>query len=218
MSRELIQKYFTGTATKIDGIGFEEIYKETMMFHEEAFVVDNTPEPFRFESGGVYEWRKYGEHHAWNPESVGLLQWATRTNDYSKYKEFSKLVDEQNKKPAFIRSCFKFKKNPIPIEEVEPIENIMARFVTGAMSYGSISKEAHEALAITMNTIGGRSNTGEGGEDPSRFGTNKNSKIKQVASGRFGVTNNYLVNADELQIKVAQEQNPEKVVSCQGIK
>ncbi len=208
VSRELIQKYFTGTATKIDGIGFEEIYKETMMFHEEAFVVDNTPEPFRFESGGVYEWRKYGEHHAWNPESVGLLQWATRTNDYSKYKEFSKLVDEQNKKPAFIRSCFKFKKNPIPIEEVEPIENIMARFVTGAMSYGSISKEAHEALAITMNTIGGRSNTGEGGEDPSRFGTNKNSKIKQVASGRFGVTNNYLVNADELQIKVAQGAKP----------
>ncbi len=208
VSREIIDTYFTGTASKIDGIGFEEIYKEALMFHEEAYKEDNTPEPFRFESGGVYEWRKYGEHHAWNPESVGLLQWSTRTNDYSKYKEFSALVDEQNRKPAFIRSCFKFKKNPIPIEEVEPVENIMKRFVTGAMSYGSISKEAHEALAITMNAIGGRSNTGEGGEDPTRFGTNRNSKIKQVASGRFGVTNNYLVNADELQIKIAQGAKP----------
>ncbi len=208
VSKEIIDKYFTDTISKIGGVGMEEICREATIFHEDAYKVDNTPEPFRFESGGVYEWRKYGEHHAWNPESIGLLQWATRTNDYSKFKEYSTLVDKQNRKPAFIRSCFKFKTNPIPIEEVEPIEEIMKRFVTGAMSYGSISKEAHEALAVTMNTIGGRSNTGEGGEDPGRFGTNRNSKIKQVASGRFGVTNNFLTNADELQIKVAQGAKP----------
>mgnify|MGYP003835527655 CR=1 FL=1 len=208
VSQELIDKYFTGTTSKIGGVGMEEICKEAIMFHEEAYKVDNTPEPFRFENSGNYAWRKYGEHHAWNPETIGLLQWATRTNDYSKYKEFSALVDKQNQKPTFIRGCFNLKRNPIPIEQVEPIEEIMKRFVTGAMSYGSISKEAHEALAVTMNTIGGRSNTGEGGEDPSRFGTLKNSKIKQVASGRFGVTNNYLTNADELQIKIAQGAKP----------
>ena len=208
VSQDIIDKYFTGTISKIGGVGTEEICKEATLFHEQAYKVDNTPEPFRFESGGVYEWRKYGDHHAWNPESIGLLQWATRTNDYTKYKEYSTLVDNQNKKPAFIRSCFKFKRSPIPIEEVESIEEIMKRFVTGAMSYGSISKEAHEALAVTMNTIGGRSNTGEGGEDPERFGTIRNSKIKQIASGRFGVTNNYLTNAEELQIKIAQGAKP----------
>lgn len=219
ISQEVIDKYFTGTTSKIGGVGLEEIYKETTMFHEEAYKEEVTPEPFRFESNGNYAWRKYGEHHAWNPETIGLLQWATRTNDYSKYKEFSSLVDQQNRKPAFIRSCFKLKKrNPIPIEEVEPIENIMKRFVTGAMSYGSISKEAHEALAITMNTIGGRSNTGEGGEDPARFGTLKNSKIKQIASGRFGVTNNYLTNAEELQIKIAQGAKPGEGGQLPGFK
>ncbi|HPE74555.1 MAG TPA: glutamate synthase large subunit [Draconibacterium sp.] len=208
ISQELIDKYFTGTISKIGGVGLEEITKEALMFHTEAYKKEVAPEPFGFENAGVYAWRKYGEHHAWNPETIGLLQWATRTNDYSKYKEYSALVDNENRKPAFIRGCFNLKKNPIPIDQVEPVEDIMKRFVTGAMSYGSISKEAHEALAITMNTIGGRSNTGEGGEDPARFGTIKNSKIKQVASGRFGVTNNYLVNADELQIKIAQGAKP----------
>ncbi len=208
VSKELINKYFTGTAAKIGGIGLEEICQEATLFHEKAYREEPVSEPFRFENEGVYAWRRGGEHHAWNPESIGLLQWATRTDDYQKYKQFSSLVDEQNRKPAFIRSCFKFKKNPIPIEEVEPEEQIFKRFVTGAMSYGSISKEAHEALAITMNTIGGRSNTGEGGENPERFGTIRNSKIKQVASGRFGVTNNYLVNAEELQIKIAQGAKP----------
>ncbi len=208
ISQELISKYFTGTMSKIGGVGLEEITKETLMFHAEAYKKEVAPEPFGFENAGVYAWRKYGEHHAWNPETIGLLQWATRTNDYSKYKEYSALVDKENKKPAFIRGCFNLKSNPIPIDQVESVEEIMKRFVTGAMSYGSISKEAHEALAITMNTIGGRSNTGEGGEDPARFGTIKNSKIKQVASGRFGVTNNYLINADELQIKIAQGAKP----------
>ncbi len=218
VSQEIIDKYFTGTTTKIGGVGIQEICQEATMFHQEGFKEDNAPEPFRFESNGNYAWRKNGEHHAWNPETIGLLQWATRTNDYEKYKEFSRLVDEQNKKPSFIRSCFNFKKNPIPIEEVEPIEEIMKRFVTGAMSYGSISKEAHEALAVTMNTIGGRSNTGEGGEDPARFGTLKNSKIKQVASGRFGVTNNYLTNAEELQIKIAQGAKPGEGGQLPGFK
>ncbi len=208
IGQELIDKYFTGTVSKIGGVGLEEITREAILFHTEAYKTEVTPEPFGFENAGVYAWRKYGEHHAWNPETIGLLQWATRTNDYSKYKEYSALVDEENKKPAFIRGCFNLKKNPIPIDQVEPVEEIMKRFVTGAMSYGSISKEAHEALAMTMNTIGGRSNTGEGGEDPARFGTIKNSKIKQVASGRFGVTNNYLTNADELQIKIAQGAKP----------
>jgi glutamate synthase (NADPH/NADH) large chain len=218
VGQELIDKYFTGITSKIGGVGIKEICQEATMFHQQAFVKDNAPEPFRFENNGNYAWRKYGEHHAWNPETIGLLQWATRTKDYEKYKEFSRLVDEQNKKPAFIRSCFNFKKNPIPIEEVEPIEEIMKRFVTGAMSYGSISKEAHEALAVTMNTIGGRSNTGEGGEDSSRFGTLKNSKIKQVASGRFGVTNNYLTNAEELQIKIAQGAKPGEGGQLPGFK
>ena len=208
ISQEMIDKYFTGTISKIGGVGLEEITKEALMFHIEAYKPEVTPEPFGFENSGVYAWRKYGEHHAWNPETIGLLQWATRTNDYSKYKEYSAIVDKENKKPAFIRGCFNLKKNPISIDQVEPVEEIMKRFVTGAMSYGSISKEAHEALAKTMNAIGGRSNTGEGGEDPVRFGTNKNSKIKQVASGRFGVTNNYLTNADELQIKIAQGAKP----------
>jgi len=208
IGQEVVDKYFTGTASKIGGVGLEEITREAIMFHEQAYKPEVAPEPFRFENGGVYSWRKYGEHHAWNPENIGLLQWATRTNDYGKFKEYSAIIDQQNKKPAFIRGCFNLKRNPIPLDQVEPEEEIMKRFVTGAMSYGSISKEAHEALAITMNTIGGRSNTGEGGEDAERFGTIRNSKIKQVASGRFGVTNNYLTNADELQIKIAQGAKP----------
>ena len=144
---------------------------------------------------------------------MGLLQWSTRNNDYGKYKEYAAVVDCETTKPSFLRGMLTYKRNPIPIEEVEPAEKIMKRFVTGAMSYGSISKEAHEALAIAMNRIGGRSNTGEGGEDPSRFepmenGDSKRSAIKQVASGRFGVTTEYLVNADEIQIKVAQGAKP----------
>lgn len=219
LSDELTKKYFTGTASKIGGIGFEEICRESTMFHEKVFGKrKNFGKKDGFESFGTYHYRKYGEHHAWNPETIGLLQWATRTNDYSKYKEYSRKVDEENAKPAFIRGCLKYKTNPIDISLVEPAEAIMKRFVTGAMSYGSISKEAHEALAVAMNTIGGRSNTGEGGEDPERFGTNKRSAIKQIASGRFGVTNNYLINADELQIKVAQGAKPGEGGQLPGFK
>jgi glutamate synthase (NADPH/NADH) large chain len=161
----------------------------------------------------VFSYRKHGEHHAWNPESIALLQWSTRTGNYSKFKEYSALVNANTASPGFIRGLLKIKRNPIPIDEVEPIEKIMKRFVTGAMSYGSISREAHETLAVAMNRIGGRSNTGEGGEDPARFvprenGDSARSAIKQVASGRFGVTTEYLVNADELQIKIAQGAKP----------
>ena len=171
-----------------------------------------------FSNTGEYHYRNDGEHHAWNPQSIALLQWSTKTNNYDIFKKFTKLVDEQNAKPAFVRGALRWKKNPIPIDEVEPAENILKRFVTGAMSYGSISKEAHEALAIAMNTIGGRSNTGEGGEDAERFGTEKNSKIKQIASGRFGVTNNYLTNAIELQIKIAQGAKPGEGGQLPGFK
>ncbi|NEW82611.1 MAG: glutamate synthase large subunit [Mariniphaga sp.] len=216
VSDELIDNYFKGTPSRIGGVGYEEIFKEAMIFHDDAFL--NPSKKVQFSTVGEYHYRNNGEFHAWNPQSVALLQWATRTDDYQTYKKFSKLVDEQNAKPAFIRGALKWKKNPIPIEEVEPAENILKRFVTGAMSYGSISKEAHEAIAVAMNTIGGRSNTGEGGEDASRFGTDKNSKIKQVASGRFGVTNNYLINAAELQIKIAQGAKPGEGGQLPGFK
>jgi glutamate synthase (NADPH/NADH) large chain len=218
ISDEIIQKYFTGTSSKFGGIGFNEICQESILFHSEAFGKKNPVSDNRFESSGTYHYRKYGEHHAWNPETIALLQWAARTNDYSVYKAFSKKVDAENAKPTFIRGCLQYKRNPIDISLVEPADNIMKRFVTGAMSYGSISKEAHEALAIAMNTIGGRSNTGEGGEDSGRFHTNKRSAIKQVASGRFGVTNNYLMNADELQIKVAQGAKPGEGGQLPGFK
>jgi glutamate synthase (NADPH/NADH) large chain len=207
VSPALIDKYFRGTVSQIGGVTLKELAKEVLIFHEKAF--SDISNDFLLKNEGVYHYRRDGERHAWNPETIGLLQWSTRTNDYAKFKEFSALSDEQNK-THFVRGFLRIKKNlkPIDISEVEPAENIMKRFVTGAMSYGSISKEAHEALAVAMNTIGGRSNTGEGGEDPARFGTIKNSKIKQIASGRFGVTNNYLTNAQEIQIKIAQGAKP----------
>jgi glutamate synthase (NADPH) large chain len=211
ISSKVIDKYFAGTVSRLEGIGLEEIATEVLIPHGKAF--NETHEmPDRL-TEGVYAYRKHGEHHAWNPETISLLQWATRTGDYSKFKEYSKRVDADTTSPVFIRGLLRIKKNPIPIDQVEPAESIMKRFVTGAMSFGSISREAHETLAIAMNRIGGRSNTGEGGEDPERFsplpnGDSARSAIKQVASGRFGVTAEYLVNADELQIKVAQGAKP----------
>jgi glutamate synthase (NADPH/NADH) large chain len=218
ISDDIIRKYFTGTASKFGGIGFEEICRESLMFHADAFGPRKLNADAGFESSGNYHYRKYGEHHAWNPETIALLQWAARTNDYSVFKAFSRKVNEENARPAFIRGCLDYKRNPMDISLVEPAENIMKRFVTGAMSYGSISKEAHEALAVAMNAIGGRSNTGEGGEDAGRFHTDRRSAIKQVASGRFGVTNNYLVNADELQIKIAQGAKPGEGGQLPGFK
>ena len=214
---ELIDNYFKGTPSRIGGVGYEELFREAVTFHESAYKKEFTKMP-DFSNTGEYHYRNDGEHHAWNPQSIALLQWSTKTNNYDIFKKFTKLVDEQNAKPAFVRGALRWKKNPIPIDEVEPAENILKRFVTGAMSYGSISKEAHEALAIAMNTIGGRSNTGEGGEDAERFGTEKNSKIKQIASGRFGVTNNYLTNAIELQIKIAQGAKPGEGGQLPGFK
>jgi glutamate synthase (NADPH/NADH) large chain len=214
---EIVGKYLTGTPSRIGGVGFKELTQEALIFHDIAF--GDEGKNFKLESVGTYHYRKDGEKHSWNPESIGLLQWATRTSDYQKFKEYSARVNEDSK-TNFIRGFLRIKKaqKPIDISEVEPVESITRRFVTGAMSYGSISKEAHEALAIAMNTLGGRSNTGEGGEDPERFGTNKNSKIKQIASGRFGVTNNYLVNAVELQIKMAQGAKPGEGGQLPGFK
>ncbi|MBN2165558.1 MAG: glutamate synthase large subunit [Marinilabiliaceae bacterium] len=217
ISDEVINKYFAGTISKIGGVGFNEIAQEAFIFHQKAF--SNEPEKGFKESIGTNAYRKYGEKHGWNPETIGLLQWATSQNDYSKFKEFTKRVNEDNQTPLFLRGLLKLKnRKPIDINEVEPISAITKRFVTGAMSYGSISREAHEAMAIAMNQLGGRSNTGEGGEDSNRFNSNARSSIKQVASGRFGVTNNYLVNADELQIKVAQGAKPGEGGQLPGFK
>ncbi len=211
LSQETVDSYFQGTVSRVGGIGIEELAREAAIPHSRAFKLPS--EESLIHSNGTYHYRVKGEHHAWNPETVTHLQWAVKTNDYDRFKVFSGLVNEQNQKPTFLRGFFRLKKNPIHIDQVEPVEAIFKRFVTGAMSYGSISREAHEALAIAMNRIGGRSNTGEGGEDPERFspredGTSARSSIKQIASGRFGVTNHYLVNADEIQIKIAQGAKP----------
>ncbi|MFC1620883.1 glutamate synthase large subunit [Candidatus Omnitrophota bacterium] len=209
----LVDRYFTGTVSRIGGVGLEGIADETIERHEASYPERDIEDPY-LTSGGVYQWKKDGEFHLWNPQSIASLQDATRDNDYGQYKEFAKLINDQSTNPTTLRSLFEFKKKePISIDEVESAENIMKRFATGAMSFGSISSPAHETIAIAMNRIGGKSNTGEGGEDPNRFitlpnGDSRRSAIKQVASGRFGVTINYLVNADEIQIKIAQGAKP----------
>lgn len=210
IGQEIIDKYFAGTVSRIGGIGMQEISEEVLIPHRKAFSGEDQPQLL---IEGVYSWRKHGEHHGWNPETISLLQWSTRNGDRKIFREYSRIADADTRKPGFLRGLLQWKKNPIPLDEVEPVENIMKHFVTGAMSYGAISIEAHQTLAIAMNRIGGRSNTGEGGEDPERFklredGTNTRSAIKQVASGRFGVTAEYLVNADEIQIKIAQGAKP----------
>ncbi|HEU5071329.1 MAG TPA: glutamate synthase large subunit [Verrucomicrobiae bacterium] len=214
INEAVIDKYFTWTASRIEGIGMEEVAKEVELRHRHAFP-DRSVNGHTLDVGGQYQWRRDGEYHLFNPETVHKLQKAVRNTDYRTFKEYSQSVNEQGKNWCTLRGLLEFKPGKsIPIEEVEPIESIMKRFKSGAMSYGSISKEAHEALAIAMNRIGGRSNTGEGGEDPERYtwtneqGDSKNSAIKQVASGRFGVTSHYLVNAKELQIKMAQGAKP----------
>lgn len=211
ISSTVLNEYFKGISSKIEGIDMEDITREVLQPFNEAFSEEEN-EPFHLKNLGNYAYRVEGEYHSWNPETIAKLRISTRTNNYTLFKEFTSLVNEKER-PAFIRDLLDYKRNPIDISEVEPAENIMKRFCTGAMSFGSISKEAHEALAIAMNLIGGRSNTGEGGEDPERFkpqedGLSRRSAIKQVASGRFGVTTEYLVNADELQIKIAQGAKP----------
>ncbi|WP_299992953.1 glutamate synthase large subunit [uncultured Bacteroides sp.] len=220
LSEELSNAYFGGIKSTIGGIRLDEVARDALAFHDR--MKHATPDNPLLPNNGVYSFRKDGEKHAWNPETLSTLQLATRLGSYKKFKEFTRLVDGKES-PIFLRDFLDFRRNPIPLERVEPIENIMRRFVTGAMSYGSISKEAHEAIAIAMNRIHGRSNTGEGGEDSARFvpredGTSLRSAIKQVASGRFGVTTHYLVNADEIQIKVAQGAKPGEGGQLPGFK
>jgi glutamate synthase (ferredoxin) len=214
LNRSVVDKYFTWTASRIEGADLEVIAKETLLRHAHAFP-DREVNGHTLDVGGEYQWRKDGEAHLFSPETIHTLQQAVKVGNYNLFKKYSALVNEQNQKFFTLRGLLTFKdREPVPIEEVEPIEAIMKRFKTGAMSYGSISKEAHESLAIAMNRIGGKSNTGEGGEDPERYtwtnerGDSKNSAIKQVASGRFGVTSLYLSQARELQIKMAQGAKP----------
>lgn len=214
LSSEFVDRYFTWTPSRIGGIGLAEVAAEALMHHNRAFT-DKDGNDKVLDSGGDYQWRSDGEDHLFNPQTIHLLQHSVRSGDYALYKKYAALVQGESKKHQTIRSMLEFKSvnQPVPLEEVESAESIMKRFKTGAMSFGSISKEAHETLAIAMNRIGGKSNTGEGGEDPARFipdanGDSRRSAIKQVASGRFGVTSNYLVNADEIQIKMAQGAKP----------
>ncbi len=209
LEQDFVDRYFTWTSTRIGGVGIEVVAREAQLRHHRAYP-DRPLGHAELESGGEYQWRRDGEYHLFNPETVAKLQHATRSDSYAVFKEYSKAVDEQAQHLATLRGLFELKPAgpPVPLEEVEPVESIMTRFATGAMSYGSISQEAHETLAIAMNRIGGRSNCGEGGEDPDRYGTERNSRVKQVASGRFGVTSHYLANADDLQIKMAQGAKP----------
>ncbi|MEI6330684.1 MAG: glutamate synthase large subunit [Pseudanabaena sp. ELA645] len=214
LNHDVIKKYFTWTASRIEGADLEVIAKEAIARHTHTFP-DRPASGNTLDVGGDYQWRKDGEAHLFSPETIHALQKAVRDGNYELFKKYSSLVNEQNQQHFTLRGLLDFKsRESIPLEEVEPIESILSRFKTGAMSYGSISKEAHEALAIAMNRIGGKSNTGEGGEDPDRytwtneFGDSKNSAIKQVASGRFGVTSLYLSQAKEIQIKMAQGAKP----------
>jgi len=214
LNQAVVDRYFTWTASRLQGIGLEVIAQEALKRHHHAFP-DRPQESPSLDVGGDYQWRRDGEAHLLSPEVIHTLQQAVRTGDYAFYKRYAALVNQQDQQLFRLRDLLEFKpRSPIPLEEVEPVEAITRRFKTGAMSYGSISKEAHEALAIAMNRIGGRSNTGEGGEDPERYtwtndrGDSKNSAIKQVASGRFGVTSLYLSQARELQIKMAQGAKP----------
>ena len=213
LKESFVDRYFTWTPSRIEGVGIEVIGQEVLARHQRAFP-DRPVNGHTIESGGQYQWREDGEVHLFNPQTIHKLQAAARTGSYKLFKEYSALVDEQGKNLCTLRGLLDFKKvKPVPIEKVESVESIMKRFKSGAMSYGSIGQEAHETLAIAMNRIGGKSNTGEGGEDPARYlplpnGDSKNSAIKQVASARFGVTSEYLVNARELQIKMAQGAKP----------
>jgi glutamate synthase (ferredoxin) len=216
LSTELVNKFFHGTSSRCEGSDIEQIAEEALIRHREAFPDRHIEaEEAALDAGGVYQWRSDGEFHLFNPETIHLLQKSTRTGSYEVFKQYAKKVNDQSENISTLRGLMKFRSNrkPVPLEEVESVEAICKRFKTGAMSYGSISQEAHETLAIAMNRIGGKSNTGEGGEDPSRFvpmanGDSKRSAIKQVASGRFGVTGEYLVNADEIQIKISQGAKP----------
>ena len=214
LNKEVVDKYFTGAISRIEGVNLDGIAKEALAKHYVAFSQKNIPVD-RLPVGGIYQWKRKGEFHLFNPTTIHLLQYSTKMNDYATFKKYSKHVNDQSEKAATLRSLFQFKKNrpSISIDEVEPAQNIYKRFATGAMSFGSISWEAHTTLAVAMNRLGGKSNTGEGGEDERRYdklpnGDSMRSAIKQVASARFGVTSLYLTEADELQIKMAQGAKP----------
>src|SRR6185503_2469831 len=209
LGSELVDEYFTGTVSRLGGISLDELAAEVAARHAMAHPARPAERAHRkLELGGEYQWRREGELHLFNPETVFKLQHATRAKRYDIFKQYTALVDDQAKRLATLRGLFEFKladRQPVPIDEVEPVSEIVKRFSTGAMSYGSISAEAHETLAIAMNRLGARSNTGEGGEDPDRlYDAERRSSIKRVASGRFGVTSEYLTNADDIQIKMAQ--------------
>ena len=217
LGEAFVERYFTGTSSRLGGIGADEIAAEAAERHAAAFGDRSTvPGALEIEVGGEYQWRREGEYHLFNPKTVHKLQHSTRARRYDVFKEYTALVDAQSEQLATLRGLLRFRHSerpPVPIEDVEPVSSIVKRFATGAMSYGSISAEAHETLAVAMNRLGARSNTGEGGEDPERYvpdpnGDSRRSAVKQVASGRFGVTSEYLVNADDLQIKIAQGAKP----------
>jgi len=224
LDRTFVARYFTSTSSRIGGIGADVVAEEVRRRHARAFSVPVPGEP-DLDSGGEYQWRRDGEYHLFNPDTVYKLQHATRSGQYAIYREYARLVDDQSRRLGTLRGLFAFKTaaTPIPIDEVEPVESIVRRFATGAMSFGSISQEAHETLAIAMNRIGGKSNSGEGGEDPARYRKDPNgdwrrSAVKQIASGRFGVTSEYLVNCDDLQIKMAQGAKPGEGGQLPGFK
>jgi glutamate synthase (ferredoxin) len=225
LDQAFVDTYFTSTSSRLGGVGADVIAEEVRQRHTRAYSVPVPGEP-DLESGGEYQWRRDGEFHLFNPETVFKLQHATRSGQYAIYRQYAKAVNDQSRKLGTLRGLFAFKTDdvaPVPIEEVEPVESIVRRFATGAMSYGSISQEAHETLAIAMNRLGGKSNSGEGGEDPARYKKDPNgdwrrSAVKQIASARFGVTSEYLVNCDDLQIKMAQGAKPGEGGQLPGFK
>ena len=215
LNQDFIDRYFTWTPSRVEGIGLDVVEEEQLQRHRFAFPPHEVDATLDLDPGGAYQWRRHGEVHQWNPDTIAKLQYATRANSWKSYQEFSQAVNDQSRELATLRGLLEFKsdREAVPLDEVEPAKEIVKRFATGAASFGSISKEAHETMAIAMNRIGARSNTGEGGEDfhrytPDENGDSRNSAIKQVASGRFGVTPNYLVNATDLQIKMAQGSKP----------
>lgn len=224
LSTKVIKKYFNGTPSRIEGLGLDEIAQEVALRHAKAFSMESSQDSL-YDSGSAHQWRSDGEKHIFNPETIITLQEACRNNDYDLFRKFSTLINERSENPQTLRSLFEFspQRLPIDIADVESVESICKRFKSGAMSYGSLSQEAHECLAVAMNSIDGKSNTGEGGEHPGRYldttsPANRRSSIKQVASGRFGVTSSYLVNADEIQIKIAQGAKPGEGGQLPGMK
>jgi glutamate synthase (NADPH/NADH) large chain len=213
LSSALVEKYFTGTPSRVEGIGLDEIAREIQARHDIGYPIDRRTQAHRtLGVGGEYKWRREGPPHLFDPETVFRLQHSTRQKRFDIFQQYTARVNDQSRRLMTVRGLLEFdleSRTPVPIEEVEPISSIVTRFSTGAMSYGSISREAHETLAVAMNRLGGKSNTGEGGEDPERLHDPvRRSAIKQVASGRFGVTSDYLTNADDIQIKMAQGAKP----------